>query len=380
MSLDQVQDFLSPIFADVLHKKRLQSLENAVLGVTQSASLSVSAIGRGLAAARFLTDKHAIKQIDRWLSNSAFDPWRLARQWAPFILKGHKEVFVNLDWTDFDADKQATIFAAFQTTHGRALPLLWKTVHKSKLKNHRNQFEDDLLARLHEIIPKDVKVTIVADRGFADQKLFDFLSETGFAYIIRTKSNTTVKNNSGEARKAIEWVGKGGRMRVIRQAKVTANECPVEMVVCVKEKGMKDAWLLVSNRADLTGSKVKARYGKRFSIEETFRDFKNLRLGMGLSWSRVGKPARRDRLLFLAMLAHALLAVLGAAGEAAGLDRLLKPNTSKKRVLSLFRQGALWYDRIPGLPKERLALLLKHFNLLMNESPGLLEIVETIEK
>ena len=152
-------------------------------------------------------------------------------------------------------------------------------------------------------------------------------------------------------------------MRVIRQAKVTANECPVEMVVCVKEKGMKDAWLLVSNRADLTGSKVKARYGKRFSIEETFRDFKNLRLGMGLSWSRVGKPARRDRLLFLAMLAHALLAVLGAAGEAAGLDRLLKPNTSKKRVLSLFRQGALWYERIPGLPKERLVLLLKHFNL-----------------
>ncbi len=145
MSLQPVEDFLSPIFADALHKKRLQSLENAVLGTIESASLSVSAICRGLASVRFLSEKHAIKQIDRWLSNCAFDPWLLAAPWALFVLQDHNEVFINLDWTDFDADKQATIFAGLQTTHGRSIPLLWKTVLKSKLKNQRNQFEDDLL-------------------------------------------------------------------------------------------------------------------------------------------------------------------------------------------------------------------------------------------
>ncbi len=380
MSLEQVRDFLSPLFADVLHKKRLQSLENAVLGTIEVAELSVTAIGRGLASARSLTDKHAIKQTDRWLSNQAFDPWLLAGQWAPFVLGNHDDVFVNLDWTDFDADNQTTIFAALQTTHGRALPLLWKTVSKSRLKNKRNQYEDELLLRLREIIPSDVRVTITADRGFADQKLFEFLSELGFDYIIRLKSNIAVKNRNGESRKAKDWVGKAGRMRVLRQAKVTAEECPVELVVCVKEKGMKDAWLLVSSRSDLKGSQIKKGYGKRFSIEETFRDFKDLRLGMGLSWTRVGKPIRRDRLLFVAMLAHALLTVLGAAGEAAGLDRLLKSNTSKKRVLSLFRQGVLWYERIPRMPEERLILLLQHFNQLMIQSPGLLKITKTLEE
>ncbi len=223
-------------------------------------------------------------------------------------------------------------------------------------------------------------MTIVADRGFADQKLFEFLAELGFDYIIRTKSNTTVKNSRGEAKKAINWVGKGGRMRVIRNALVTADECLVNTVVCVKEKRMKDAWLLVSSRTDLSGSQVKARYGKRFSIEETFRDFKNLRMGLGLSWVRVGKPARRDRLLFIAQLAHALLTVLGAAGEEAGLDRMLKSNTSKKRQLSLFRQGARWYTHLPGLRKDRLILLLTHFNQLLNDSPGLLQVVKIIEK
>lgn len=36
-----------------------------------------------------------------------------------------------------------------------------------------------------------------------------------------------------------------------------------------------------------------------------------------------------------------LEACVGAAGEAAGLDRLLKTNTSKKRQLSLLRQGLI---------------------------------------
>jgi hypothetical protein len=37
--------------------------------------------------------------------------------------------------------------------------------------------------------------------------------------------------------------------------------------------------------------------------------------------------------------------LLGAAGEALGYDRHLKSNTTKRRTHSLFRQGAMLYDR-----------------------------------
>ena len=44
------------------------------------------------------------------------------------------------------------------------------------LKGKRNRHEDELLRRLYEVIPEGVKVTVVADRGFADCSLFEYLA------------------------------------------------------------------------------------------------------------------------------------------------------------------------------------------------------------
>jgi hypothetical protein len=44
-------------------------IDNATLGVIKTTSLAVNTIGRGLALARGLVTKHAIKQVDRLLSN-----------------------------------------------------------------------------------------------------------------------------------------------------------------------------------------------------------------------------------------------------------------------------------------------------------------------
>jgi hypothetical protein len=150
-------------------------------------------------------------------------------------------------------------------------------------------------------------------------------------------------------------------MQVLRDVSVTAEQHAVSTVVCVQDKGMKDAWCLAVSDAALTGQEAKKRYGKRFSCEETFRDLKDWRFGMGMYWHTIGDPGRRDRMFLIAVLALALLTLLGEAGERAGLDRILKTNTSKKRTLSLFRQGLRWYDLIPNMPEERLRILMSSF-------------------
>jgi hypothetical protein len=48
---------------------RVLSLANGVVGVMRAASLGIHAIGPGLADAQDLDPKHAIKQVDRLLSN-----------------------------------------------------------------------------------------------------------------------------------------------------------------------------------------------------------------------------------------------------------------------------------------------------------------------
>lgn len=139
---------------------------------------------------------------------------------------------------------------------------------------------------------------------------------------------------------------------------------------------MKAAWCLVASDGKATSKQLKKYYGKRFSIEEMFRDVKDLRFGMGMSWNHISRPDRRDRMFLVAALAQGLLTLLGEAGERAGLDRLLKTNTAKKRTLSLFRQGLLWYERIPTMPAERLRILMAEFTRLMLDHPLYARILE----
>ena len=79
----QVHEFLLSLYAEDMHAKRVLSLANATLGVMTSASLAVHAIGQGLADARGLLNKHAVKQVDRLLSNRGIEVWEHFAQWVP---------------------------------------------------------------------------------------------------------------------------------------------------------------------------------------------------------------------------------------------------------------------------------------------------------
>jgi hypothetical protein len=133
--------FLSGLFAGDVHAKRIFSLANATLGVVSSASLAVNTIGHGLALARGRQTKHAIKQVDRLLSNPGIDVDELSKRWVAHAVGSRPNIVVAMDWTDFDADNQATIMLSLVSSHGRSTPLVWLTVDKATLKNHRNAYE-----------------------------------------------------------------------------------------------------------------------------------------------------------------------------------------------------------------------------------------------
>jgi hypothetical protein len=359
---DDIRSFIGELYGPDLHAKRAASLAGATLGVMTAASLAVAMIGHALAQARGLVTKHAVKQVDRLLSNDGIDVWDSFARWVPHQIAGRRDILVAMDWTDFDHDDQATLVLGLVTGHGRAAPLLWLTVWKEELKNRRNDYEDACLRRLSELVPPGCRVAILADRGFGDQKLFAFLAKLGFDYIIRFRGNIRVTDGDGQSKPAAEWVGKGGRARKLRGARVTAQGQQVGAVVCVHAKGMKEPWCLAASDAEAPAAMLVNHYAKRWTIEPQFRDNKDLQFGMGLSSTRIGEPMRRDRLLLISAFATALLTLLGAVGESLGMDRLLKSNTSKTRTHSLFRQGCMLYDLIPNMPEHRLVPLMQKFN------------------
>jgi hypothetical protein len=162
--------------------------------------------------------------------------------WVPFVIGARTSLLVAMDWTDFDADSQATSCFTLITEHGRATPLVWLTVDKAELKDRRSLYERRALVRLAEMcqivedfglyVPAGVSVCLVADRDFGDQNLDRLLTgELHLDYVIRFRGNIKVTAASGVTHTASAWVSPSGRARVLRGAMVTADRYPVGTVV-----------------------------------------------------------------------------------------------------------------------------------------------------
>lgn len=108
-------------------------------------------------------------------------------------------------------------------------------------------------------------------------------------FVIRFWENIPVTSSDGEARPAAEWVPSNGRARMLRDAAVTADQAKVPAVVLVKAAGMKEAWCLATNYAGLGARYIVDLYARRFTIEENFRDTKDIRFGFGLSATHIGR-------------------------------------------------------------------------------------------
>src|ERR1700712_2127626 len=221
---DDVRSFIGELYGPALHAKRVDSLAGRHWGTMTAASLAVALIGQALAQARGLKTKHAVRQVDRLLSNEGIDVWDSFARWVPHQIGERRDILVAMDWTDFDHDDQATLALNMVTGHGRAAPLLWLSVWKDELKMQRNDVEDACLRRLAELVPSGCRVTILADRGFGDQKLFAFLAELGFGYVIRFRGNIHVTDADGQTRPAAEWVGKGGLSRDSKDPSFSDNK------------------------------------------------------------------------------------------------------------------------------------------------------------
>lgn len=76
----------------------------------------------------------------------------------------------------------------------------------------------------------------------------------------------------GETKPAKAWIPANRRPLILRGASVTKAGRAVGVVVCVKANGMTDTWCLATSHGDRTGAEIVKLYGKRFTVEESFRD------------------------------------------------------------------------------------------------------------
>jgi len=362
-----ISKFISTILGNSLHAKTEKSLSNAVLGLITSQDATIHSIGRGLAEAIGKDPKHPIKQVDRMLSNDNIRVSELFKSTILFLIGARKEIYIALDWTEFDKDGHSTIALNLVTKHGRATPLLWMTIDKSNLKGKRNLYEDQLLTMFYDILPKGIKVTLVADRGFFSCAFLDAIeNDFHWDYVIRMRGNIWVEDN-GKKMRSGDLVKKG-QSKLIKNSRITENEYQVNTVVVEWDDDMKEPWCLVSNKSNYRAKQIVKYYAKRWSIEPTFRDAKDPKFGFGMKATHIRNIERRDRLWLIIALAIIILTILGAASEILGYDRRIKANTVKRRTYSLFRQGLILWHSTRNMPLYKTQPLFEKLKELLYEA------------
>ena len=111
----QSSNHIDDIFGQDMHAKRVLSLANATLGVIESGSLAIHAIGSRLSP--WPTVSNANMRLNRWIACSLTPSsivWSLFDDWVPYVVGERTEIVVSMDWTEFDADDHSTLVISLQ--------------------------------------------------------------------------------------------------------------------------------------------------------------------------------------------------------------------------------------------------------------------------
>lgn len=311
-----------------------------------SGVVGIAAIGRELKVST--TPKHAIKRVDRFLSNRKVPLLKMLTAYILWVIGPRQRIGVCCDWTKI---REWPVLVASLVYRGRSIPLLWAVMDKNKLNRSWNAFENGFFALLSRLIPRQIEVIILLDRGFKRVSLLRHLEHCGLHYVIRSGGNTGIKHSHYEG--AMEdLILKKGSLIDLPQALIRKFQSHSARVVAVWENGQQEPWILVTDLFD-PAREVIRWYGKRFQIEEMFRDQKSHRFGWALGGLRIHQTDRLECLLLMIAFAQFIALMMGALARHLKYDRQFQSNTRRYRFEhSDFFLGRYYIFRLTWHPRQ----------------------------
>ncbi len=309
MNRTEVIGWVVTTLAGFLRLSQAKTLAVFVAAALRVGRVSLPAIAQFAVGGSML--KHKIKRLWRFLDNHRVEPSDAMRGVIHKVLKKRKKrLLVGFDWTQVRNFHTLALVAIIK---GRGVPLLWASYPEWELPKSQNTLEEGLLRLFRDMVPQEVQVIILADRGFGRTELGRLCQELGFRYIIRITPDVWIKTANYEG-KLLDYPVKKGISILLRDV-AYRKKAPLVQHVIVRwkrdlPKDRDECWFLMT---DLEGDPtwLSELYARRMSIEELFRDQKNRRNGFALRNTRVQKAERFDRLLLVLALAYWLLVGLG---------------------------------------------------------------------
>lgn len=337
------------IVQDVLHKgcphvhsARLKCLLLATRAALHASSHTLSNLARALHGNTAV--RHRVKRMDRLLGSRALQREcasvyaAMARHW----LRGNDTPLIVVDWTDLNASRSAQMIRASVALVGRSLTL-YEEVHSMKAAT-TPAVHIAFLTRLRAMLPEGCRPIVITDAGFRSP-WFRAVEAQGWHWVGRSRNRDLVRRHDEPS---AQWHG-------CKSLYFNATRTALDLGLfdCVRNRAHVQAepWLLGASTslAHLSAQAIVAIYTQRMQIEQSFRDTKNARFGLGLANSASRTPERLAVLSLIASLAEFVLRLIGQCAINHRLQYDLQLTNRKKRPeISVIRVGMLLVDSALG--------------------------------
>lgn len=172
-------------------------------------------------------------------------------------------ILLKVDYTT--STDNFLILMASVDFNGRSIPLFFTMRNYPKKHNQMDQkkMETAFIKGLQHILPKKYRYTLVADRGFGNDRFAELCQQNGFDYVLRINDNLGL---SVEGKKVNLETFAGSDFDI--ETEVLSWRKTRRFVGCTK--GEKH-WILMTNLSDKKGA-ITSFYEQRFGIEMGFKD------------------------------------------------------------------------------------------------------------
>lgn len=335
----KIRRWVARLLSKEMHKKRQELMKAMAEGALEAKSLVPAEIGRHLPGGA--TEKAKIKRAYKFGANDKVVP---AQVFSPILglianrggvaRPRERRLLFAFDWTtvgDFEI-----LTAAIVTRH-RALPFYFKAVDLQEIQ--RGRAERDFVAEVKQLCPPWLKLIALGDRGFDGTPFLTHLGRE-FDFVVRCSRGIGFRREGetdfellDERKLEREKVYDFGVCEFTKEHRVKLR------IVAKYGAKAKEAWFLTTNIEDQSALTVVDMYARRFEIEEAFKDLKDMRAGLHFKQLKVKNADRLARFLVIGILVYLFLVSAGLYGEAKGLQYSYQANTSRKRVLAMWRLG-----------------------------------------
>lgn len=276
------------------------------------------------------------RRVRRWLGNSRINVHRLYKPIIQGALGQWEEevMYLSLDtsmfWEEYCLIRVAVVH------RGRALPLSWRVLAHPSASVAADAYRE-LLQDAAQLLPEEIKVVLLADRGFVHTETMALVRGFDWHYRIRFKSNTWLwRSTKGWSQPKAFHLNAGEALCWHNVRLHKGQWYGLVHVIFGRNNVNGQFWAVVSDEP--TSLQTFAEYGLRFDIEEAFRDDQSG--GWQLQSSKLRSVCVLSRLFFILALATLYVTAQGLEVVHSGRRRWVDPHWFRGN--SYFRLGIEW--------------------------------------